>query len=101
MDNFIEGCVHSERLFAVAREDRQSTDPIMQQRFLQGSIVNTLTSYLRELNLPDGPSQSIHPSSRYSPDSDSDSEDDWKQKSKLKKSRRTTTIRCSGPARVN
>ena len=39
LDNFIEGCVHSERLFAVSREDRQSTDPIMQQSFLQGSIV--------------------------------------------------------------
>ena len=54
LDLFIEGCVHSERLFIIAREDRLSTDPIVLQRFLQGSIINAFTSYLRELNLLDG-----------------------------------------------
>ena len=84
LDLFIGGCVHSIRLFYISREDWLSTDPIMLQQFVQGSAINTLTFYLRELELPDGPSRSIHYSSRYSEESDSGSEDERKSKSKLR-----------------
>ena len=100
LDLFIEGCTHSAQLFTISRDDRLSSDPIMKLRFTQGAIVNTLTSYLRALALPDGASQTIHHSSRSPPDSDSDSEDDRKHR-KIKKSRRTNTLRRSGAARLN
>ena len=32
----------------------------MLQRFLQGTLINTLTVYLRELELPDGPTHSSY-----------------------------------------
>ena len=92
LDLFIAGCIHSARLFAISREDRLNTDPIMQQRFNQGAIVNTLAYYLCDLHLPDGPSKPVPSSSRYHQDSDSDSDDDRDQR-KIKKSRRTDTLR--------
>ena len=85
------------KLFQISCEDRKSLDPVMLQRFFQGTLINTLTVYLRELGLPDGPNESVHHSSHYSEDSDSDSEDEQKPKSKLK-SKRTTILRRNGPA---
>ena len=46
----------------------------MYQSFLQGSLINTLTAYLRKFELPNGPT---HPSSRHAiDDTDDDSDDD-------------------------
>ena len=74
MDQFIDGCTHSLKLFTIYQDYRKSTDPIMLQQFLQGSLVNTLTIYIQELELPDGPAD---PSSCHViDDSDNDSDDD-------------------------
>ena len=98
LDQFIGGCIHSMKLFQISCEDRKSSDPVMLQRFLQGTLINTLTVYLHKLGLPNEPDRSAHHSSRYSENSDTDSENEQKPKTKLNKSKRTTTLRRNGPA---
>ena len=86
LDSFIEGCTHSLKLFNISRDDQKSMDPIMLQRFLQGSLINTLTAYLRELDLPDGPT---HPSSCHDADSDNNTNDDQLSRGKFHSLRKT------------
>ena len=97
LDQFIGGCTHKLRLFHISRDDRLSKYPIMLQRFVQGSLINTLTLYLRELKLIDGPTKY---SSRTIEDSDTDSDDDIKPPSsgfrRLKTSSETSSLRRSG-----
>ena len=73
-------------------------DPIMLQRFVQGSLINTLTAYLRELELTDGPTK--HSSCHSINDSDTDSDDDIKPPSsgfrRLKTSSKTSSLHRSG-----
>ena len=59
-DQFIGGYIRSFKLFHISRDERESMDPVMLQRFLQGTNINTLTIYLREHELPDGPSLSLY-----------------------------------------
>ena len=68
------------KLFHISWDDRKSLDPVILQRFLQGTLINTLTVYLCELGLPDGPDGSVRHFSCYSDNSDSDSEDDRQAK---------------------
>ena len=70
LDKFIEGLCHSKALFRISREDRHSTDPHMVLKFKQGAVVTTLTHYLNELDLSNGPASSS--ASQYADDSDSD-----------------------------
>ena len=56
-------------------------DHIMLHRLLQGTLFNTLTVYLRELELLDGPA---HPSSRRAIDDSADSDDDQPSREKFK-----------------
>ena len=100
IDQFIGGCTHSLKLFTISRDDQKSTNPIMLQRFLEGSLTNTLTAYLRELKLPDGPP---HPSSRHAiDDSDDDSDDNQPPRGKaLKKSKGTTSLHRGGTSRIH
>ena len=97
LDQFISGCINSLKLFTISRNDRKSIDPAMLQQFHQGTLINTLTVYLRELELPDGP---LHPSSRQAiDDTDDDSDDAHPTKAKFKalqKSKGTASLyRCS------
>ena len=102
LDQFISGCIHSMKLFHISCDDIKSLNPVMLQRFLQGTLINTLDVYFRKLGLPDGPDGSVHHSSHHSvDDSDSDSEDEQNPKSKLRKSKQTTTLRRNGPARLH
>ena len=64
LDQFIGGCIHSMKLFHISCDDRKSLDPVMLQQFLQGTLTNTLTVYLRKLGLPDGPDGPVRHSSR-------------------------------------
>ena len=64
---------HSAKIFLIACEERLSNDPNIKQKFTLGAIVNTITQYLSELHLDNGPK---YPSrSRYD-DSASDSDSD-------------------------
>ena len=79
-NKFFWGCIHSLKLFNITRENHKSTDPIMVQQFLKGSLVNNLCAYLRKLKLPDGP---VCNSSWYNADDwDNNSDDDHKIPSK-------------------
>ena len=69
-DKFINGCTHSQALINIACEDRRSSDPTVQQQFKQCSIINTLYSYLCDLNLVDGPVPKSSSSQYHAHDSD-------------------------------
>ena len=58
LDKFFDELTHSQRGFIISQEERVLNDPLVQQKFTQGAIVNALTLYLDELNLYDGPTQS-------------------------------------------
>ena len=70
LDQFIGGCIHSIKLFHISCDDRKSLDPVMLQQFLQGTLINTLTVYLCELELPNGPSLSSYCCATANDDSD-------------------------------
>ena len=75
LDQFISGCIHSMKLFHISCDNRKSLDPVMLQRFLQGTLINTQTIHLCKLGLPNGPDRPVHHSSCHSvEDSDSDSQ---------------------------
>ena len=70
LDQFIDGYIHSMKLFHISRDDRKSLDLVMLQWFLQGTLINTLTVYLRKLGLPNGPSLSSYCCNTATDDSD-------------------------------
>ena len=71
LDKLFDGLTDSQKIFIISQEERVSNNPLVKQKFTQGTIVNNLTLYLDELNLHDGPTQCS--TSRYD-DSDSDSD---------------------------
>ena len=77
LDQFIGGCTHSLKLFTISQDDRKSTDHIMLQQFLQDSLINTLTVYLHDLDLPNEPTH--HSSCHAIDDTDDNSDDDQLQ----------------------
>jgi len=95
LDKFIEGLCHSKALFRISREDRHSTDPHMVLKFKQGAVVTTLTHYLNELDLSNGPASSS--ASQYDDDSDSDNDSAPSQFSRLRGSPRTKSLSRSAP----
>ena len=101
LDKFISGLTHSKEIFRISCEERNSNDPTMQRKFMQGAIVSTLTQYLTELKLMNGTSSSSH--SQYD-DSDSESDADIPRRSTpsrlfgLRDSARTTSLSHSAPS---
>lgn len=49
LDQYIGRCTHALKLFNISRDNQKSTDNIILQQFLQGSLTNTLCAYLRDL----------------------------------------------------
>ena len=94
LDQFNGGCIHSMKLFHISRYDRKSLDLVMFQRFLQGTLINTLTVYLCELDLPDGPSFSFYCRDTAADDSDDNLSSQAKFRA-LQKSKGTTLL-CRG-----
>ena len=81
LDQFIDSCAHSLKFSTISQDDQKSTDPIMLQRLLHGSLINILTAYLRKLELPNGPT---HPASRHAiDDTDDDSDEDQPSRAKF------------------
>ena len=58
LDKFIAGLRHSKALFHISRDERHSKDPHTVLKFQQGAVVTTLTHYLNELDLSNGPASS-------------------------------------------
>lgn len=54
LDKFLARCAYSQKLFTITRNDQCSTNPVILQWFLQGSLINTLYAYFHKFDLDDG-----------------------------------------------
>ena len=82
LDKFLAGCVHCSKLFSISCEDWLSKDPLLTQKFIQGSIIITLLLYFKELDIINGAVSSANSSRFDIVDSDSDPDNDNKPPSK-------------------
>ena len=55
LEKFLAGLTHSQNIFIISQEKLHLNDPQIKQKFTQGAIINTLSQYLDNMNLTDGP----------------------------------------------
>ena len=54
MDKFLAGLSHCAALNTICHQERRSGEPTPKQKYAQGQIVTTLTTFLQALGKPDG-----------------------------------------------